>query len=213
MVDCRKSDFYDAKYAEGGFVYNEQRERDWLKKHLVDRFNLQPGDKLLEVGCGKGLHSSLLADQGLDVYGVDISRVGIEAAQERGSQAHFIAASASDLPLYFDHGYFDVIFARGMSWYHYELDREMKLGVDPRIETAKFFRFLKPGGLFVLQIKTDFSGSRPAGDVHHNRLSDYRGLFEPLGDIVHVSNMAGVELIDDNQAAEVKGGVVIATRK
>ncbi|QDV52191.1 class I SAM-dependent methyltransferase [Gimesia fumaroli] len=212
MVDCRKTDFYDAKYSKGGFIYNEEKENAWLKTHLIDRFDMQAGNKLLEIGCGMGLHSSLLSSHGLSVWGVDISRVGIEAAKQRNSKAQFIAVSASDLSLYFDKEYFDVIFVRGMSWYHYELDREMKLGVDPREETAKFFRFLKPGGLFILQIKSDFSGNRPSSEVHHNRLSDYKKLFEPLGDIIHISNWQGVDLISDEQAAGIKGGVLIATR-
>lgn len=214
MSEIKKCDHYDRKYANGDFKYNRERERDWLKKHLVDRFKLSPGDRVLDLGCGKGLHSSLLAGFGLRVFGVEPSLEGINGANERGSTAVFIRASASDLSVYFDDNYFDLIYCRGMSWFHRELHEVCpSTGVNVSEKIPDFMKFIKPGGHFVLQICTDFSGSRSAGEVHNNRLSDYIDLFSPHGEIVHLTNWAGVGLFEDDQAAEVKGGVVIATRK
>jgi len=138
----------------------------------------------------------------------------VQGANSRGSAAVFIQASASALGEYFDPGYFDLIYCRGMSWFHRELHVVCpSTGVNVSEKIPDFFRFIKPGGHFVLQICTDFSGSRSEGKVHNNRLSDYIDLFSPHGEIVHLTNWAGVGLVDDDQAAEVKGGVVIATRK
>ena len=64
-----------------------------------------------------------------------------------------------------------------------------------------------------MQIWTDFSGSRPANDIHNNRLADYIKIFAPHGEIIHVSNWDGVALVSDEQAEQEKGGIVIATRK
>ena len=213
MVESRKSDFYNAKYAAGGWSYNEDRERNWLKKHLIDGIGIEPGSRLLEIGCGMGLHSALLSEFGLKVSGIDVAEVGIEAARARGSAAEFIADSVSDVPKYFDPESLDVIYSRGMSWYHYNLSGMNRFGLDTTEETAKLFGFLKPGGLFVLQIKTDFSGFRPADDVHHNLLDDYLDLFSTLGEIVHVSNCSGIKIWSQKQAEQLKGGILIATRK
>ncbi len=210
----RNSSFYDQKYASGeGWKYDAEKETAWLQESIVSRFGLTPGDRVLELGCGEGHHSALLASFGLDVYGVDFSEKGIEAAKERGSGATFIAANVLDLGRFFDHGYFDLIFVRGMSWYHYELSGISRMGIDIDEETGKLFEFLKPGGTFVLQIRTDFSGNKPADGVFDCRLSEFKGLFSQFGEIIHTSNTEGVELIDDKQAAMVKGGIVLAVRK
>jgi hypothetical protein len=100
-----------------------------------------------------------------------------------------------------------------MSWYHYELSGISRMGIDIDEETGKLFEFLKPGGTFVLHIKTDFSGSKPADNVFDCRLSEFKGLFSQFGEIIHTSNTAGAELIDDEQAAKIKGGIVMAVRK
>jgi len=47
---------------------------------------LRPGDRILELGCGDGTLSCLLAAQGFDVTGVDISRGMIEEARGRAER-------------------------------------------------------------------------------------------------------------------------------
>ncbi len=44
---------------------------------------LRPGDRILELGCGDGALSCLLAAEGFDVTGVDISRGMVEEAKAR----------------------------------------------------------------------------------------------------------------------------------
>ncbi|QDU53552.1 class I SAM-dependent methyltransferase [Gimesia panareensis] len=213
-MEKQNTDFYNRKYAEGDFSYDPVTERSWLEKHIVDRFGLSPGDRVLDLGCGKGLHAALLSSFGLRMFGVEPSFQGVMGAIERGSKAIFIRDSASALEHYFDENEFDMIFCRGMSWYHRELDRICPAtGVDVREATGDFFRYIKPGGLFVLQICTDFSGNHPDEDAYNNRLSSYLELFEPHGEIVSTTNWAGVDLVNDEQAEVVKGGIVIATRK
>ncbi|QDT94348.1 class I SAM-dependent methyltransferase [Gimesia algae] len=214
MPEIRNIGHYDRKYATSDFDYSPERERGWLQEHLIDRFDLKPGDRVLDLGCGKGLHASLLSSFGLNVFGVELSAEGVRGANARGSTAVFINASASDLPYHFDTGYFDLIYCRGMSWFHRELHEVCpSTGVNVSEHVPKIMEFIRPGGLFVLQICTDFTGRCADDGVIYNRLSDYIDLFSPHGEIVHLTNWAGVGLLDDEQAAEVKGGIVIATQK
>jgi SAM-dependent methyltransferase len=207
-------EYYNQKYAAGDYVYNPESEKNWLQRHVVDRFGLIPGDKVLDLGCGKGLHASLLSEFGMKVYGIDQSAEGIRGAIARGSEAVFVNDSAANLANYFDGDYFDLIFCRGMSWFHRKLHEVCDItGVNVSEKLPELFRFIKPGGLFVLQISTDFSGINPVRDTHNNHLSSFIELFEPYGEVIHKSNWDGVAVTDDDQAAEVKGNLVIATRK
>ena len=198
---------YDEKYRAGGWDYNEDRERERLKKTIVEPFGFRPGDRVLEVGCGMGLHSALLAEMGFDVVGVDLSAVGIEAARARNSKARFVCSPAFSAPSFIESESQDFIFARGLSCYHYDLtDAETIRG------TGALFDLLKPGAVFILQIKTDFSG-RTEGGVLLNRLGAYYGLFERFGNVVSAANLAGVPLTSQEQAEAVGGDLIIGTQK
>jgi SAM-dependent methyltransferase len=52
------------------------RSVEWLMKKL----DLEPGDSVLDLGCGPGLYASRFARAGLQVTGVDYSRRSIESA-------------------------------------------------------------------------------------------------------------------------------------
>src|SRR5205807_4461083 len=56
-----------------------------------------PAQSVLDVGCGKGAFTALLAQPGRDVVGVDISPTAIEKARERGSGADFRVGTMDDL--------------------------------------------------------------------------------------------------------------------
>lgn len=48
---------------------------------LVDALGLEPGMRLLDVGCGPGRHAHALAEQGIEVVGVDISQRFVDLAR------------------------------------------------------------------------------------------------------------------------------------
>ncbi len=58
--------------------------------HIVDALGLQPGERVLDVGCGTGRHAHELARRGIEVHGIDISQRFIDLA--------LAAAPASDEP-------------------------------------------------------------------------------------------------------------------
>ncbi len=71
---------------------------------LIDILGLEPGDRVLDVGCGPGRHALALAERGMDVVGVDISETFIAVAEAASqnlssptSRAQFHRADARDL--------------------------------------------------------------------------------------------------------------------
>lgn len=70
----------DRKYGYGGYKY-DGRWRPFAEK-LIAHYGLKPGNKVLDIGCGKGflVHDFRQAMPGLDVTGIDISEYAIANA-------------------------------------------------------------------------------------------------------------------------------------
>ena len=70
------------QYGYGGYRYDGR----WLQiaQDIAERYNLQPGDKILDVGCGKAflLYEFTRAVPGVEIAGLDISAYGIANAKE-----------------------------------------------------------------------------------------------------------------------------------
>jgi len=70
-------------------------------------------NRVLDVGCGNGRHAVFFAEQGFDVYGMDISEEAIGIAKawltKKGLNAHLAVGEIEKLP--FDDGCFDVVIS------------------------------------------------------------------------------------------------------
>jgi ubiquinone/menaquinone biosynthesis C-methylase UbiE len=103
-----------------------------------------PGAKVLEVGCGPGHLSGLLAaDQGLDVTGLDLDPAMIERARANvlrrsssgpGRSASFLVGDVAALP--FEPDSFDLVVST-FSLHHW---------TDPGAGIGEIARVLRPGG-------------------------------------------------------------------
>src|SRR5687768_12429502 len=60
---------------------------------------LEPGSRVLELGCGDGTTARLLTDAGHRVHGIDSSPAFIELARERAPAASLHVGSFVDAPL------------------------------------------------------------------------------------------------------------------
>lgn len=202
---------YDRFYAKGGWNYKPNQQWHFIQKRMIEPMNLTPC-KLLDIGCGMGLQTSLFSRLGFNAVGVEVSDSGIEYARENYPETKFIHGNVADINFPKDH---DIIFARGMSWYHYELNEVNVKNIDVPKETERLFTFLKHGGLFILVISTDFTGGlRNDGKDRtiNNKLSEYQKLFSRYGKIVFCTDYRSKPL---NTEEDTKGAVsiIIATRK
>ena len=65
--------------------------------HIVEALGLQPGDRVLDVGCGTGRHAHELAGRGIQVHGIDISQRFIALALASASLATFERGDARSM--------------------------------------------------------------------------------------------------------------------
>ncbi len=80
-----------------------------LESLIHSIMDIQPGLRVLDIGCGAGNHLLLLSKMGLDVSGVDCSPFMIEQARSRlGRHCTLTTCEAEDLP--FDDNEFDSVF-------------------------------------------------------------------------------------------------------
>ncbi len=105
-----------------------------LGKPVVELLDPQPGERILDVGCGDGALTKALAEVGAQVTGVDASAEQIDAARKLGLDAHVMRAEDIDFP-----PQFDAVFSNAaMHW----------VG-DPGAAVRGIHGALKPGGRFV----------------------------------------------------------------
>ena len=108
--------------------------RRWLDPLMVR------GRKALDVGCGDGArYGARVHQSGVEVHGVDISEVAVEAARARGVNAR--VASLAD-PLPYPDATFDVVICLEV----------LEHLVDPAVVAREIARVLRPGGSALLSV-------------------------------------------------------------
>lgn len=115
----------DRQYGYGGYRYDGR----WLAfaQKLADHYGIKPGDRILDVGCGKGylLHEFTRAVPGVEVAGQDISQYGIDNAKEE-VKPFLVQGHCQELK--FDDNTFDFVFSNTTlhNLYCDELDKAIR---------------------------------------------------------------------------------------
>jgi SAM-dependent methyltransferase len=81
------AEFLGTAYLRNAFTKGTEQEVEYL----VGALGLEPGQRVLDVGCGPGRHSLALARRGFEVVGVDLSPDFIALARE-GASAEGLSA-------------------------------------------------------------------------------------------------------------------------
>ncbi|MBT4606402.1 MAG: methyltransferase domain-containing protein [Thiotrichales bacterium] len=116
----------DRRINYGGYRYMPGR---WapVGQAMIDHYGLKPGDKILDIGCGKGFQLYELTQllPGLEVHGVDVSSYAIENGKEE-IKDHLQVGNANSLP--FPDDYFDFVFSVTAlhNLHNYDLDKALR---------------------------------------------------------------------------------------
>jgi len=119
-------------YAQNGAFVHE------LAGGALEWLAAQPGERILDLGCGDGQLTQRIAATGAVVVGVDASHEMVAAARSRGIVAD--QAGAEALP--FPDAAFDAVFSNATL--HWVRDQDAMM--------AEAHRVLKPGGRFVAEM-------------------------------------------------------------
>ncbi|HMV82885.1 MAG TPA: methyltransferase domain-containing protein [Blastocatellia bacterium] len=155
---------------------------------LLSLLQAQPGERILDIGCGSGHLTRQIADTGAEVIGLDSSPEMIATALAAYPAINFIVANASDFSFAEP---FDAIFSNAaLHWVE-------------RAEAAVICmaRALKPGGRFVVEFggKGNIAGIARALEQAirnlHGREVSADNYFPAIGEYASLLEKHGLETI------------------
>jgi ubiquinone/menaquinone biosynthesis C-methylase UbiE len=130
---------YDELHAE-----EQLNQRDSFYKWLLSLLRPRPGQRLLDVSCGRGKLLRFATEADLDVAGLDLSVAAVMSAVEQVPCAHTSIANAERLP-YADNT-FDHITNIGSLEHYFQ----------PHYAAREMARTLRPGGLALVLLPNTF---------------------------------------------------------
>jgi SAM-dependent methyltransferase len=183
-------------------TYNRIAE-DWYKDHNKDTWwqegtnkfvsVLAQGASVLDIGCGAGVKSKYLSENGLKVVGMDFSEKLIEIAKREVPNINFIVGDIYELDSY--QSKFDAVFAQAVLL-HIPKGKVMEV-------LEKFKNKLNPGGILYLAVKEVKDEGVVEGVVKENDYGyEYERFFSyfTLPEIEGCLRKLGLDLIWENVA-------------
>jgi SAM-dependent methyltransferase len=131
------SSFYHKLYFK-----RDEKEAEAFINQLIRRLQPPAGAKMLDVACGKGRHSKILAAKDYQVTGIDISPDSIRSAKK--AEKENLEFFVHDMRLPFRSNFFHYVFNFFTSFGYFRTRREH----DAAFRTIT--SALLPGGLFVI---------------------------------------------------------------
>lgn len=110
-----------------------------VKKIVTELQKFKKTGKLLDIGCGFGLFLKMAKEVGFKVYGVEMEKETVKAAQEKFGLKNISPKSVEKID--FPERYFDVITL-------FDILEHLE---NPEVILKKLKRLLKPDGLLVIQ--------------------------------------------------------------
>ncbi|GGL61446.1 class I SAM-dependent methyltransferase [Sporolactobacillus putidus] len=172
-----------------------------LTEAIISETSMKEGDKVLDVGCGTGATSALLAEKtGTEVTGIDIHPKMVELAKKRstGSSRPFqiVPGSAERLP--FNDETFDWVLSESVTAF-----------TDMTQSAPEYFRVLRPGGkLIAIEMTIEERLPRPDSKVIQSLYGVGRLLTEDdWKEIWEKAGFSGIEALRDSDFSQKEGAV------
>ena len=164
------AEYYDRLTADVGY----ERWADYIQRHF--RRHKRPIRRVVELACGTGSLSRLLAERGYEVIGVDLSpdMLSVAARKCEGLAVQLLCQDMSRLRLIEP---VDAVICCLDSVNYVTRPKALKQTID------RVFRWLEPGGLFLFDMKTPLALERADGQVYLDETEDlfcvWRGEYSP----------------------------------
>ncbi len=100
-------DYYEDLWAA---LPDELTPPDWHVRRDFLTSGVRPGDRVLDLGCGDGAFTGVIAQAGAEAMGVDVAQAAVTRAQARHPDLDF-RVTPIDGPLPFEDCTFDVVWA------------------------------------------------------------------------------------------------------
>ncbi len=169
-------------------LYENQHSFVWQSAtDLIELLSPQPGENILDLGCGTGQLTTQLAITGATVWGLDADATMI--AKARGNYSHLKFQQADARNFQIDEPV-DAIFSNAMLHWVKEPERAV----------ACIAQALKPGGRFV----AEFGGKGNIQAITQSLASTFESLGQPyispwyfpsIGDYASLLEQAGLEVV------------------
>jgi len=135
-------DWFSSPYYHKLYFERDDKEAENFIHKIIQHLHPPQGSRILDVACGKGRHSKILAAEGFQVTGIDISFENIRYAKQFENEK--LDFYVHDMRLPFWGNYFDYAFNFFTSFGYFKTRREH----DDAIRTIA--KSLKKGGVFVV---------------------------------------------------------------
>ena len=119
-VNCSKiaknygKEYWDGerKFGYGGYKYIPDRWKE-VAKNLINTYDLKPGSKVLDVGCGKGflLYEMLKIEPNLKIAGFDTSQYAIDNSKKEIKHLLTVGKAENNFP--YSNNNFDLVISLG----------------------------------------------------------------------------------------------------
>ena len=127
---------------EAGDFSEVAKHIEAVAEQFVERLDIKPGMKVLDVACGSGNLAVIAAAKGADVTGLDIAENLVESAKQRaealGLDIKFEQGDAEAMP--YDDNTFDVVMTMFGAMF----------APRPEIAASELVRVCKPGGIIAM---------------------------------------------------------------
>jgi len=149
--------WFDSPFYHRLYFERDEKEATAFIHKLLGHLSPSPQSRMLDVACGRGRHSKILASLGHFVTGIDLSPNSIAYAKK--FQTDHLEFYVHDMRLPFYINYFDYAFNFFTSFGYFKTRRES----DDAIRTI--VKSLKPTGIFVIDyLNVHYAESRLVHD-------------------------------------------------